>query len=432
MQGLSIVGRLCRDGFFLYRLLRRLTCLRQCDMLIPSNRTMVIEKTISDTIQVMGMSISDSFKKQHPKEVIGGGKAAATVTDSARGEKPQYKVNGYIDKQQIHLGSYFLNSGDREECYLVFENNDWYLNRVAEWPVHRGASNGGQSTCKLDSGYLIANNIYELDDLLRQIYRGDIAPCLELLQAHKDVLALLDELVKSKTQPNYNADGLSLLWDFNAQHDGIIIHKCFSRDKDTIEVPDTIENYPVVAFGSRAFTDMNCHELKLPNALKELDGISGCKHIKDITIPAMTEKCCPFLGCDPLENIFVAEGNAFFCSIDGVLYTYDHTTLVRCPTRKRGLLRVSDRTKRLGSWACADCLFLTEVVLPKGLTEIEMYAFENCTRISALKLPNHVTEIGWGAFANMNRNQIICRKDTYAYDYLERNFSNPYWHGKYK
>ena len=312
--------------------------------------------------------------------------------------------------------------GDFEKLDLECKNNEWYLNLEAHWLPN----GGGKITNKLDAGYFI--HIHKLDDLLDHIYSGSIAPCRELIQSHKDVLALLDELIQSKTKPNYNENGLSLVWDFNDQHDGIIIHECLSRDKETIEIPDTIENYPVVAFGHSAFTDMNCRALKLPGTLRRLNGIAGCRCITEITIPAMTEECCSFLGCDALENIFVAEGNPFFCSIDGVLYTCDQTTLVRCPAGKRGRLKVSDRTTSIDSWACADCVYLTDVVLPKGLLIIGMDAFRSCTGIRAIELPDCVVDIRWGAFAKMNRDQIICKKGTYAYDHLESTFSNPNWH----
>lgn len=384
------------------------------------------------------MGFFDYFKKNKilktnneylsdPKETVAENNSAAT-----RRENPLYTVKGYINEQKIHLGSYFLNPGDWEECYLVFENNDWYLNRESWWPVHRGASNGGKFSKKLNAGYLIFNNIYTLDDLLEHIYRGNIAPCFEQLKTHKNVLSLLDELVKSKLTPNYDVDGLSLLWEYDESQTGIIIYKCFSCNRDAIVVPSKINNCPVVAFGHRAFVGMMCRELILPDTLKELNGIAGCKHITEITIPPLTKECCSFLGCDSLENIFVADGNTSFSSVDGVLYTHDHTELLRCPPRKSGLLRISDKTTSLGSYACADCQLLTDVILPSTLTEIGLDAFQNCVNISAFVLPDSITKIEWGAFANIDRNRIICKEGSYAHNYLDKNFSNPNWQGKYK
>lgn len=350
---------------------------------------------------------------------------------SAHSKEPKHIVRGKLSNNKIHLGSYILNPGDREDCYLIFEDERWYIQSEALWPVHRGASNGGQSKNALDTGYLIFNNIFTLEDLLLNIYRGNLKPCREQLQAHPEVLMLLDELVKAKTAPNYIADGISLLWDYDKQHDGIVIHKCFSMNIDVIEIPEIIENYPVVAFGHRAFVDIPCSKLILPSTINELNGISGCKNITEITIPDSTEKCCAFLGCVSLENIYVSDRNKNFCSIDGVLYTRDLKTIVRCPEGKTGTIIMSDETTNLDSWSFANCQHLTAISFSNVLAKIGMDAFKNCKNITELILPDSIDSISWGAFANIERNKIVCKEGSYAHDYLEKNFSNPYWHGKY-
>ena len=42
-------------------------------------------------------------------------------------EEPTYFVRGKLSDGKIHLGSYFLNPGDREDCYLIFEDNRWCI-----------------------------------------------------------------------------------------------------------------------------------------------------------------------------------------------------------------------------------------------------------------------------------------------------------------
>lgn len=346
-------------------------------------------------------------------------------------EKPSYAVRGKLTDEKIHLGSYFLHSEDREEIYLVFTDDAWFIQSEAMWPVHRGASNGGQSKNKLDANYFITNNICTLDDLLSHIYRGNLAPCREILQKNNDVLMLMEELLKKHTVPNYVVDEISLLIDFNDDHTGIVIHKCFSVDKDIINIPDFIENYPVVEFGKQAFVGMNCRKIRLPNTLKNVYGIGDCKQLREITIPASAEKCCSFNGCNSLENIFVSDQNKYFSSDDGVLYTYDKKTLIRCPEGKKGMLKMSDKTTSTGSWACSSCKLLTDITISYGLTEIGMDSFANCTNIKAFYLPDSIVEISWGAFANIDRKKIFCKEGSYAYEYLENNFSNPHWHYKY-
>ncbi len=346
-------------------------------------------------------------------------------------ENASYIVRGKISEDKIHLGSYISNPGDREDCYLVFEDNIWYIQSEALWPVHRGASNGGQRKNALDSGYFVFNDILTIDDLLSHIYRGNLKPCRAQLQTHTDILSLLSKLIEEKTAPNYIINGLSLLWDYNRDHSGVVIHKCFSSDQDTIEIPEIIENYPVVALGHRSFVDNSCRKLILPSTIREINGISGCSNITEILIPEAAEKCCPFLNCVSLKNIFVSEKNKNFRSIDGVLYTYDLKTLVRCPQGRSGKIILPDVTTTLDSWSFSKCQHLTSVTFSNVLAKIGMYAFKNCKNISEFILPDSVAEISWGAFANIDRYRIICKEGSFAYNYLVKNFSNPYWRGNH-
>lgn len=344
---------------------------------------------------------------------------------------PQHFVNGWENEHRIHLGSYYRNAGDREDCSLDWKDGEWYLNSAAFWPVWAGASNGGSSHTKLDAQYLTYNDIWTAEDFMKQIYRGNLSPCLSLLREHEDVLRFLEDLVKSKTAPNYCQDGLFLLWEMDAQQTGVIIHKIFSCEKETLTIPAQIDGYPVREFGYRAAVNLECSRLILPDTIKAVNGISGCRNLRQITLPASVKSCCPFLECNSLENIYVAEGNQSFCSVDGVMYTKDITKLLRCPEHKSGVLEISDRTTSIESWACADCGELTGVALPDALTKIGGGAFKNCKKVAAFVLPEGITEISWGAFANIDRERILCKKDSYAYRELEKNFSNPCRHGNY-
>lgn len=341
-------------------------------------------------------------------------------------ENASYIVRGKISEDKIHLGSYFFNPADREDCYLVFEDNIWYIQSEVQW-----YNIGGQTKDALDSGYFVCNDILTIDDLLSHIYSGSLKPCREQLQTHTDILSLLSKLIEEKTTPNYIINGLSLLWDYNRDHSGVVIHKCFSSNQDKIEIPEMIENYPVVALGGRSFVDNSCRKLILPSTIREIAGIFCCSNITEILIPEAAEKCDPFLGCVSLKNIFVSEKNKNFRSIDGVLYTYDLKTLVRCPQGRSGKIILPDVTTTLDDYSFSNCQHLTGVTFSNVLAKIGMNAFENCKNISEFILPDSVAEISWGAFANIDRYRIICKEGSFAYNYLEKNFSNPYWHGNY-
>lgn len=53
----------------------------------------------------------------------------------------------------------------------------------------------------------------------------------------------------------------------------------------------------------------------------------------------------PSLGCSKLKSINVAPQNKNYCSVDGVLYNKDKTTLILCPCQKRSINIPSSVTK---------------------------------------------------------------------------------------
>lgn len=100
----------------------------------------------------------------------------------------------------------------------------------------------------------------------------------------------------------------------------------------------------------------------------------GQENLKFITIPAKVatigEKA--FVGCKSLLAFNVAEGNANFSNIDGVLYALEDgipTSLVNCPTG------------------------IASVNVPDGTITIEAGAFEGCDKLATLKVPNSVRYI---------------------------------------
>lgn len=357
-------------------------------------------------------------------------KKKKTVEVAPASPEPQYFVNGRESEHRIHLGSYYRNPGDREGCFLVRKDGEWFLSSMAFWPFSASASNGGSSDTKLDGAYFAFRGIRTAEDLLGEIYRGNLEPCRELLREHADVLLLLEEIVKSKTAPNYCREGISLRWEMDAQQTGVTIHKIYSCGEDILTIPPEIEGLPVTGLGHRAAFDLACSGLILPDTIREVNGINGCRNLRKIVIPASAEKCCPFLGCSSLENIYVARGSRSFCSVDGVLYSHDRTKLLRCPEHKSGVLEICDRTTVVGHWACMDCIQLTGVIFPKALVRIDSDAFKNCINVTEFVLPDSIREIFCGAFANIARERIRCKKGSCADRILEKNFSNPGWHGR--
>lgn len=113
-----------------------------------------------------------------------------------------------------------------------------------------------------------------------------------------------------------------------------------------------------------------------------------------------------FGGCE-VSHIHVAEGNKHFCVVDGILYDYAKTTLLRCPVTKRGELRIPEGVTTIASYAFqlsgyqdaidAESEPKLSVILPNSLTKIEKSAFR-ASWIESLYIPSNVSKIEDSAF----------------------------------
>ncbi len=91
------------------------------------------------------------------------------------------------------------------------------------------------------------------------------------------------------------------------------------------------------------------------------------------------------LDCPSLETIDVAENNSSFRSINGILFSKDGKTLIKCPE----------------AYA-----FVSNYLVPDGVERIEKRAFANCRKLRVVELPAETKEIGSGAFEGCS--ELIC------------------------
>lgn len=111
------------------------------------------------------------------------------------------------------------------------------------------------------------------------------------------------------------------------------------------------------------------------SALKE---ISFPKHLTELSVKNEgTTEIDTFIGCNNLSAINVAEGNAQYSSIDGVLCTAEETgkTILYYPLGRRGSYTIPVGVTGVGAGAFTDRALLTEVVIPNYVTSIGSNAF---------------------------------------------------------
>ena len=129
-----------------------------------------------------------------------------------------------------------------------------------------------------------------------------------------------------------------------------------------------------------------------------------------------------FSGCLSLEMIEVDEENPVICSLDGVLFNKNKTTLISYPaaspresyyvpddvkTTVNGAFLYSQHLKKIvlpdNMETMGINLFgysnsLEEVILPSNIKELPVYLFKDCKKLKSVDMPKDLTTIGYSAF----------------------------------
>lgn len=118
----------------------------------------------------------------------------------------------------------------------------------------------------------------------------------------------------------------------------------------------------------------------LPEGLTTIGycAFTACSGLTSVTIPASVTRIIgmTFYSCSSLTNIAVDEGSANFASVDGVMFSKNHTALIAYPAgRKDTAYQIPDGVTSMGIGAFSGCKNLTSAVIPEGVTKIENTAF---------------------------------------------------------
>lgn len=112
------------------------------------------------------------------------------------------------------------------------------------------------------------------------------------------------------------------------------------------------------------------------------------------------------LSFDGLEEI---ESNiSAYATVDGILYSGDIQTLIRCPKSKTGTIIIPNGVKRIGKGAFSNTK-INKVILPNSLEKIEEYAFSECSNLKYVDFGHGLKIIGKRAFVNCAVEKIIFR-----------------------
>ena len=182
--------------------------------------------------------------------------------------------------------------------------------------------------------------------------------------------------------------------------------------------------------------------------VKTIETISSNVNIKSVTIPE-TVTLIGGLPSSTLTEIIVDKDNKDYCSIDGVLFNKDATTLIMYPNGKTVesyAIPEGVTTIGMGAFAGGRNLrwvkfpstlktieekafiesYIQRAVLPEGLETIGFAVFYDCELLQELYLPNTLISIGDYAFGKNDYLQVVDLPDSlesigeYAFIYSQR------------
>ena len=160
----------------------------------------------------------------------------------------------------------------------------------------------------------------------------------------------------------------------------------------------------LATIGDRAFQSTSLATITLPGSVVTIgdNAFAGMSRLTSVRLGAKVaagQLVAAFPGANALTSIEVDANNGNYASVDGVLYTKDHSHLIAYPQAKNkgGSYAVLDGTTDIDEYAFADAS-VTSVTLPSSLRRIGDYAFES-SRLTSLTLPDSFETIGSWAFS---------------------------------
>ncbi len=178
-----------------------------------------------------------------------------------------------------------------------------------------------------------------------------------------------------------------------------------SAFRDCNKATDVMVANTVVAIGNGAFSGCtSLNFISLSTGLLRIDASAfhNCQSLTSITLyeNVSTIDIGAFNYCNSLTDITVDTSNAYYSSIDGVLFNKDATTLICYPAGKTNTsYTVPDGVKTIGRYdSFFNCENLTSVILPASVETIENCAFLTSYNISEITLGKGLTTIENNAF----------------------------------
>ena len=183
----------------------------------------------------------------------------------------------------------------------------------------------------------------------------------------------------------------------------VISDNAFDKCKSltTINMSKNVE-----MIGTEAFRE--CKSLRsvvLPETLKRIEdqAFYACDSLTVITIPAGVEyisESSSFSKSNKLTAVNVADENAYYASVDGVLYNKDKTILLAYPSGKTdSSFTVPETVHKIYHSAFSYNELIRSIIVPGSVESIDYYAFSNCKNLKSISFSEGLISLGNGVFS---------------------------------
>ena len=180
---------------------------------------------------------------------------------------------------------------------------------------------------------------------------------------------------------SFAADEAASDFEYNIFTENLIEITSYKGSATDLTIPSKIDGYTVAGLGSGAFED--------------------CTSLVSVKIPDTVEyiNSNVFCGCSALKSIEVDANNSEYSSENGVLFNKKKDAIVAYPMGKEDTSYVvPDGVLEIGMAAFQGCSKLTNVKLPDGVEIIDDFAFAFCYGLESIIVPDSVRYLGDAAF----------------------------------
>ncbi len=204
-------------------------------------------------------------------------------------------------------------------------------------------------------------------------------------------------------------------YDYALTNDGKAYLLKFKKTAITLNL-GSVDNYPIELIGEGVFksqTSMTSVTFGDNVKVIEKEAFAGCTQLANIYVTAKIREIGQdaFKGTQSLETITVDENNAYFKSVNNVLYNYEGTRLILCAAKQTAnRFVIPDGVETIESFAFYGNKNLETVIIPSSVDTIKTYAF-GITSIKYLYIPSSVDTIEENAFGSSDNAVLYCNAD---------------------